>query len=146
MYWILELRNRHLFIIDSLTLAIIPALALTLFIGGFGWWPERSRALFSYTLIAYIVKMSIFYMFGLYNRYWRYANVNEVLWIFATVSLATLIIWILNLSLQMIFEGHVLGLPRSIPLLDGVLTFLAFGNKKNDRNSLQRVKKTVTMT
>ena len=51
MHWILELRNRHLFIIDSLTLAIIPALALTLLIGGFGWWPERSRALFSYHLL-----------------------------------------------------------------------------------------------
>jgi FlaA1/EpsC-like NDP-sugar epimerase len=72
-------------------------------------------------------KLITLHAFGLYRHYWRYASINEV----TELTLATLnaifwqsvILYALYQSPQNWFES----IPRSLPLLDGILWFLLIG-------------------
>jgi FlaA1/EpsC-like NDP-sugar epimerase/lipopolysaccharide/colanic/teichoic acid biosynthesis glycosyltransferase len=119
---ILRLRNRHILMLDILALAILPALALSLRLEGLDWWPEHGRALILYTLVALVVKVSIFYTLGLYNRYWAYAGVNDLVTVAIAGSLSTLAVVVLFLYLHPILEPYCLAMFRSVPVIDGLLT------------------------
>jgi FlaA1/EpsC-like NDP-sugar epimerase/lipopolysaccharide/colanic/teichoic acid biosynthesis glycosyltransferase len=119
---ILRLRNRHILMLDILALVILPALALSLRLEGLGWWPEHGRALILYTLVALVVKVSIFYALGLYNRYWAYAGVNDLVTVAIAGSLSTLAVVLLFLYLHPILEPYCLAMFRTVPVIDGLLT------------------------
>ncbi len=124
---ILQVRNRYLLIVDILALLLIPTLALTLRLDRFNWWPDVGPALVLFTLVALLVKLPIFYKMGLYHRYWRYAGVNDLTRVAISVGLSTtgvlVIFWAANASLTQ----YSLAIYRTVPVIDGLLTFLAIG-------------------
>jgi FlaA1/EpsC-like NDP-sugar epimerase len=64
------------------------------------------------------VKLSSFYLFGLYRGMWRYTSIDDIINIFfATLFSSALIV------LLLLFSHHFLGYSRSVFLLDMVFTF-----------------------
>src|SRR5690606_28882429 len=66
------MRNRHLFLVDivAIALAVWAAFAFR-----FGWLFAQERTEFYlFILIAIPVKLTAFYVFGVYRRYWRFAG------------------------------------------------------------------------
>jgi FlaA1/EpsC-like NDP-sugar epimerase/lipopolysaccharide/colanic/teichoic acid biosynthesis glycosyltransferase len=127
---LLRLRNRHILLLDVLALSILPALALSLRLEGLDWWPEHGRALLLYTLVALTAKVSIFYALGLYNRYWCYAGVNDMVTAVIAVFLSTTALVVLFVYLHPILELHGLAMFRTVPVIDGLLTPLpALGSR-----------------
>ena len=126
---LLQLRNRHFFISDILLLAIAPTLALSLRVN-LPWGVGYAPALILFTLTALTIKLTTFYFFRLYGRYWRFASIDAMLSVIWGVALATGFIT----GLAYLFQGLDLvegaGLPRSVPLIDGILTLLIVGGTR----------------
>jgi FlaA1/EpsC-like NDP-sugar epimerase/lipopolysaccharide/colanic/teichoic acid biosynthesis glycosyltransferase len=121
---ILKLRNRHILLLDMVALSVLPALALSLRLEGLDWWPAHDRALLLYTLVALMVKVSIFYVLGLYNRYWCYAGVNDLTMVALAVGLSTTVLTVLFVHLHPILDPYCLAMYRTVPVIDGLLTVL----------------------
>lgn len=122
MFWN-NLRNRHFFVLDVVLLLFTPALALTL---RDDLTPSGTYALplLWLTVLALLVKLPLFYFFGLYNRYWRYASVDDMLTILTSVFLATVVVTGAFFAAQAFGLLFGNGFPRSVPFLDGLLTLL----------------------
>lgn len=124
------MRNRHLFLLDIVLLVMTPILALVLRVDAASWVASYPPALVRFTLLALIIKLTTFFLFGLYRRYWRYASVDELLSIVLAVSSATLII------AGLFFGAGILGLetgkslPRLVPFIDGLLTLVVVGGSR----------------
>ena len=124
------MRNRHFFLLDIVLLSLMPILALALRVDSASWVASYQPALIHFTILALAVKLPVFFMFGLYRRYWRYASVDELVSIILAVGSATLIV------AGLFFGGGILGLdagrslPRSIPFIDGLLTMVVVGGSR----------------
>lgn len=133
---LLKLRNRHLFLLDFMALLVTPALALTLRVDGLHWWQDCSQALLFFTLISLMVKLPIFYMGGLYCRYWRYAGVMDLIRVLVAIGYSTTVLTFLFAGCQMWLVEYGLNSPRTLPILDGILTTLAVGGSRTGLRGL----------
>jgi FlaA1/EpsC-like NDP-sugar epimerase len=124
---LLGLRNRHFFMLDVLALLFIPALALTLRLDRLDWWPRFGQALIFFTVVALVLKVPIFYRLGLYRRYWCFASINDLILALIGVGLSTAILTVVFVGTQASLSRYGLASPRTLPLLDGMLTCLAVG-------------------
>lgn len=115
---LLSFRNRHLFFLDAILLALIPLLALALRLDEPSKALQYRAPLGRYILLTLLLKGAIFYAFGLYRRYWRYASIEELVLIIKAVGVAAVAITLLFFA----FHDPWLNLPRSLPLLDFFLT------------------------
>ncbi len=122
-------RNRYFFILDILILALTPAIALALRVN-LPWDERYTFGLLYYTLFSILVKIIIFYIFGFYKRLWRYASVDAIISILWGVGISSVII---TGMVSILFGSGLLVdiyLPRSIPLIDGMLTFIIIGGTR----------------
>jgi FlaA1/EpsC-like NDP-sugar epimerase len=134
--FLLKLRNRHFFALDLAALVVIPALALALRLDGFQELPRYAGALLVFTLIGLVLRLLVFWRAGLYGRYWRYASVDEIALIVLAVAAATTINTLLFFTLRLLPPCSSAPqflctpaplLPRSMPLIDGMLILIAVG-------------------
>jgi FlaA1/EpsC-like NDP-sugar epimerase len=79
-----------------------------------------------FILLSIAVKIPIYYLFGLYRRYWRYASVQEMMNILGatTVSAVALAILLLGVFLPL---GQFGGFPGSILVIDWLLSLFLIG-------------------
>jgi len=124
-----RLRNRHFLLLDILLLCLTPALALFLRVDGVEAMRPFLSRLAAYTLAALVVRLAIFYPFGLYNRYWRSATVDELIQTILAVLSSTILITLLYFGVRL-FGVETFAVPRSLPLLDGLLTLIAVGGTR----------------
>lgn len=122
----LHWRNRHFFLVDAIGLALIPTIALILrtdlVSAVAGYFPYLVR----YTIFNLVVCLSVFYAFGLYSRYWRYASIDELIQIALSVVTAMAMVSAAFFG-SYAFELKIFDLPRSIPLISGLLTLIWVG-------------------
>ena len=117
------LRNRQVLLLD------LPAIALAVF-GAFvlrlDWFLTGFTALFWPCLLcALLLKPPVFFAFGLYGRYWRYASVREFLEILVGVSAASVA---LALAVMAGIAVEIFpGFPRSILFIDWLITLWLVG-------------------
>lgn len=134
----LKLRNRHLFIIDAITFLITPLLALILRLDGSVELDSYKFGLAVVTILFLIVKLSLFITQGFYKRYWRYASRDELMQI-AVLMTSAVVVEILGFNLLYYFTNFsVNNLPRSLPLLDGMLSLLFVGGIRFSICELER--------
>ncbi|QOJ30168.1 MAG: polysaccharide biosynthesis protein [Ignavibacteriales bacterium] len=118
-----DLRNRHFVYIDLIFLLITPLIAYVLRFDG--EFPQHSNALTGIlyaTLIFTAVKMLVFYLLGLYRRFWKTASIDELailLFIGLNASIAQFIVF---LAIRKIPGLHMESLPYSFSLLDSILS------------------------
>ncbi|MEP6757288.1 MAG: hypothetical protein ABJA67_17410, partial [Chthonomonadales bacterium] len=86
------LRNRHIFILDVVSLSVLPTIALVLRLDGFKSLGYYGPELLKYTICALFARVIIYRMFGLYNRYWRYASVDDMVQIVAGVATSSVFV------------------------------------------------------
>ncbi len=120
-------RNRHVFGFDILAFCFIPAAALVLRLDGFAAASQFLVPLVVYTLLSFIWKLAVFYPLGLYNRYWLYASVDELGTVVVSNVVSMAIGIVLFFSVFRPLEVLPMNFPRSIPIIDGLLTTLIVG-------------------
>lgn len=98
-----------LLVIDMAIVATIPFLVLFIRFEGIVDFRYYNMLLGLIPVII-IVRLSTFYIFGLYNRLWRYASINELLTICGAVTVSSLIIFAYTFAIEM-------KLPRSVHIL-----------------------------
>lgn len=124
---LLLLRNRHFLFLDFLIISLTPLLALVLRTDDLGSLERYAHSLLIYTVISILIKLPVFYFCGLYRRYWRYASLDELTLIGAASLLSTSVA-ALGMFLFASFSLLVSSpLPRSVPIIDGLLVFLCVG-------------------
>jgi FlaA1/EpsC-like NDP-sugar epimerase len=137
---LLKLRNRHLFIFDIVVFAITPFLALILRLDGDLALQPYIWDLLTATLLFLIVKIGVFYSFGFYRRYWRYASVEELTYVamlvVAAVVIQTLLFDVVNFTIPWAIDR----LPRSLPVLDGLLSCIFIGALRFSLRVVERVR------
>jgi len=138
------LRNRYLLPVDLLLIALAAGGSFVARLEGEGLAPYRLTLLI-YTVLALLSKPAIFYLLGLYQRYWRYASIGEAVTILEATALATLSMIVLAYLIAPIFYPFP-AVPRSIPFIDGLLTTLLVGGARfalrylGDRATLSRLR------
>jgi len=129
MTMIFRLRNRHFFVFDVLFCALVPILALSMRLG-FSLREEYLPAVLIFTIIGVLIKLPTFYIWGLYRRFWRFASIEAMV----SVSVAVFLALSLTTGIYFLFQGYLLPvrplLPRSIPIMDGILTTITVGGSR----------------
>src|SRR3970040_1286854 len=126
----LFLRGRHFVLIDTVIIILSYYLSYVVRfdLGKYTEYYDRF-SLFAFVLI--IVRLPIFYGFGLYQRLWRYASVKELFEIIFAVSagsgLALVSLTVANLF--QLFPGYI-AFPRSIFALEWMLTLILIGGSR----------------
>jgi FlaA1/EpsC-like NDP-sugar epimerase len=135
-----RLRNRHFLALDALLFLAIPTLALALRLDRFPP-PERHYAALALLTVLFAgIKLTVFYVAGLYRRYWRYASVDELLDLVNAGVLAFCLQFALFFGLLRPLLPFVYEFPRSIPLLDGMLTLLLAGGVRYSVRVAERLR------
>ena len=124
----LMLRNRHFFLIDLALLptAAIVSFALRLDAAGMQSW---TSAILVWIILSVPIKLLVFYWFGLYRQFWRYASVDELVLIALATAVGEIVAAALLFAVVIPLSG-VDSCPRSIPLIDGLLTLLVVGGPR----------------
>ncbi|MBH8562369.1 polysaccharide biosynthesis protein [Nostoc sp. CENA67] len=136
---LLKLRNRHLFICDMIVFSITPFLALLLRLDGNVEPQEYILELGIATILFLAVKLTVFWNYGFYKRYWRYASIEELIYIamlmVGAVAIQTMLFEGIDNTLYPVIET----LPRSLPLLDGLLSCIFIGALRFSFRVVERV-------
>ena len=117
------MRNRYVFLTDVVA---IGSAAFGAFVLRFDWLFFQYRPEFPVFLVAaLLIKPTIFYGFGLYRRYWRYASVRDLnAVVFATGAAAVAMSLFVGLTLPF---GLIQEFSRAVLVIDSLLTLLAVG-------------------
>jgi len=123
-----RLRNRFVFIGDLLVIiiSVMGSFALRLDVGEL---PFYFPAILVMTAVALLIKLPIYYFFGLYRRMWIYASINELKLIataVTTASVATTGLMLLLLGTEMVRPG----MPRSALGIDWLLSLVLIGGSR----------------
>lgn len=127
--------------IKKLSIVVFDALALSFTIIVSFWirigWPLRPQYLHfleSYIIPFILVKLIIFYLFGMYRRLWRYASIHELRIIIQAVG---------SSSLMILFLSYALGtvpIPRTVLIVDGLLTMIMVGGIRFSGRTLSELR------
>jgi FlaA1/EpsC-like NDP-sugar epimerase len=117
-----KVRNRHWFIFDITIFAMTPLLALSLRLDGDLNLQEYILPLEIATVLFLVVKLIVFWGCGFYKRYWRYASIEEVIYIFTLMMGVIVIQTTLFNILDKTFNMLLGNLPQSLPILEGILS------------------------
>ncbi len=120
-------RNRYFVVFDGLMALLTPAIAMLLRQDVASWSPEECRGLVVFVVLSVVVKLPVFYRYGLYNRYWRYAGINEVLAVSTAVGVTTTRLFVLAMVQRLLHVFPHVSFPLSVPLIDGLLSFVILG-------------------
>ena len=137
---LLNLNNRHFFLLDGLFFCLTPFLAMILRLDDLATLQEYYSGLAIATIAFSVVKLVTFTIGGFYKRYWKYASIDELIEI-AALTTTAVVIEIVLLSVVHYTIGsdseHYL-VPRSLPLLDGILTFILIGGVRFSIRAAER--------
>jgi FlaA1/EpsC-like NDP-sugar epimerase/EAL domain-containing protein (putative c-di-GMP-specific phosphodiesterase class I) len=136
---LLSLRNRHFLLIDTICLAIAPVLALAIRLDDSFTLAPYLYGLAVATVLFVAVKLTVFYTCGFYRRYWRYAGIDELAQIAVLIGVALALETILFQGLAHLSIFGVNKLPRSLPLLDAMLSFLFIGGIRFSIPAIERL-------
>ena len=120
-------RNRVFVGADLVGWIAIPFLALALRLDSFAGFGTYLPHLAVFAGVAIVVKTTVFVSFKIYRRYWRYASVEDLMLIVAaavTAAVGTAIAYYLVANTVV---DALPRLPRSVPVIDGMLSLLYVG-------------------
>ena len=122
-----QIKNSHLLVADIIIFLLTPLLALVLRLDGDIEISSYVFELAVATILFLVIKVSVFASFGFYQRYWRYASIEELTYIGILIASAVLIQTLLFDFGQYIFHLPLSRLPQSLPLIDGLLSCIFVG-------------------
>jgi FlaA1/EpsC-like NDP-sugar epimerase len=119
------MRNRHLFLLDAVSLVLSPLIAFLVRFEDMQWLGDNLRLVLAYILLAGPVRLLVFVSLGMYRRLWRHASIGELRRILAVGAVAAMLtaflgLWVLPAT--HITAGRV---PFSVVFIDSFLTTAA---------------------
>jgi len=119
------MRNRHLLLLDAVSLVAAPVIAFAVRFEDFSWLGDNLRMVLPYVFLAGPLRLAVFYNLGMYRRLWRQASIGELKQILvaggvAAVCAAAIGLWFMPAS--QITPGRV---PFSVIFIDAFLTTAA---------------------
>ncbi|WP_026731763.1 polysaccharide biosynthesis protein [Fischerella sp. PCC 9605] len=136
---LLKLRNRHFLIVDIIVFLFTPSLALFLRLDGNLVLESYKPDLANATILFLVVKLSVFWSFGFYRRYWRYASIEELTYISMLVTATVVVQTLLFNFLEYIPYVALEKLPRSLPFIDGLLSCIFIGALRFSVRAVERI-------
>ncbi|MGD2058710.1 MAG: nucleoside-diphosphate sugar epimerase/dehydratase [Anaerolineales bacterium] len=121
-----QVRNRYLLAADIFLIitAVLASFALRLDVGPvFTFYLPSALQMVA---IAIIIKPAIYYLFGMYRRYWVYASVRELRLIFIATITASAAVG-LTVVVVRALGGFAVGFPRSVIGIDWLLSLFSVG-------------------
>lgn len=114
-----HMRNRYLLVADVLSVMLA---AWAAFAFWFGWLFADTRPEFiPFLILAVIFKISVFFAFGMYRRYWRYAGFWDLVAIVMANCAASILLAAAMVGMRLL-DWIPVGFSRSIPPLDLLFT------------------------
>jgi FlaA1/EpsC-like NDP-sugar epimerase len=115
------MRNRFVLLAD---VCLIPLAAFAAFALRFDWRFYTYRPEFLFFVIAAVaIKPAVFYWFGMYRRYWRYASLPDMMAVLLASS-ASLVAMGVFVTARLLYDPE-LEFARAVLLIDGLLTLTA---------------------
>ncbi|UCC52571.1 MAG: polysaccharide biosynthesis protein, partial [Anaerolineaceae bacterium] len=130
LLFLMRMRNRHFLLLDTMALLLTPTIALIMLADGLSWWPDGIQALIFYTVIALVIQLVIFFRMSLYNCYWQYAGIIEQIRIALAAAVSTIIVMAVYAATHRYLVRYGLTTPLSLPIIAGLLTFVAVGGSR----------------
>jgi len=124
-----NLRNRHLLLFDLFLLPMAALMAFALRLDS-EVLQTYVRAMLVYALFAPVIKIPLFGLLGLYNRFWRYASVDELILLAGAAAIGGLVQGVFFLGGRVLLPDLVPAVPRSIPLIDILVTGIAIATPR----------------
>lgn len=121
-----QIRNRYLLVADIFLIitAVLASFALRLDVGPvFTFYLPSALQMVA---LAVILKPAIYYLFGMYRRYWVYASVRELRLIFIATTSASAAVGLMVVLLRAL-GGFAVGFPRSVIGIDWLLSLFSVG-------------------
>lgn len=137
--WLMQLRNRHFILSDGIIFLITPILAIQLRLESFFGPASYGFSLILVAILFLVVKLGLLYVFGFYKRYWRYASIDELTQLTMLMAAATVLQALLFYLLHRWFNSFGENLPRSLPLLDGILSLILVGGLRFSVRAVERI-------
>jgi len=119
-----NLRNRHFFLIDLGICIISPFLTLFLRLDGDINFLNYGLGLLYTTILFTLVKLTIFYFFELYRRFWKTASIDELARLVYIGANAVLIQTFLFVILRSFINLPFVDMPFSFPVMEGILAMI----------------------
>ncbi len=135
---LIRLRNCHFLVIDIVFFLLTPLLALELRLDGAVDLNIYQTGLLWVTLLFLLLKISLLYLLGFYKRCWKYASVDELQQISMTLVVEIVLQSLVFNGLQP-FIPALQTLPRSLPILDAILSFLLVGALRFSVRTVERL-------
>ncbi len=123
-----QIRNRFVFIGDIalIIVSVLGSFALRLDVGQL---PFYFPAVALMCAVALLIKIPVYYLFGLYRRLWMYASTGELRLI--TVAVTTASVLTSGVMAVLIVTGRVLpGMPRTALGIDWLLSLILIGGSR----------------
>ena len=122
------IRNRFFSLSDLLLTALSATLAFEIRLDIPLFWSYLPICI-PFVFLAIAIKLPVYYLFGLYRRYWRYASVREMLNIFGATLVSSAILSFLVLVLFLPL-GWFDRFPRSVLIIDWLLSLFFVGGTR----------------
>ncbi|ELS03316.1 putative nucleoside-diphosphate sugar epimerase [Xenococcus sp. PCC 7305] len=133
---VLSLDNRKFLFLDTIIFLLAPLISAIIRLDNLSSLGQYASGLIIATVIFLVIKLGIFITCNLYKHYWRYASIDEIIKI-AALIVAAIILEILVFGLiELIFSVRLI--PSSLPLLDGILSFILVGGTRFSIRALER--------
>ncbi|MEX2110714.1 MAG: hypothetical protein WD802_08940, partial [Gemmatimonadaceae bacterium] len=120
-----RMRNRHLLLLDAVSLVASPIIAFAIRFEEFGWIGQNPRMVLPYILLAGPVRLSVFYGLGMYRRLWRHASIGELRQILFAGGVAACLAALIGFWVLPISGITPLRIPISVVFMDALLTTAA---------------------
>ncbi|MBM3746341.1 MAG: polysaccharide biosynthesis protein [Acidobacteria bacterium] len=122
------MRGRHLLFLDLIAAGLAAGAAFVIRFDTPFFWPHLVQAWLFPPLVV-LLRLPIYYVFGLYRRMWRYASVDEFMAIAKAVALGSILI-----TAVLVVQGAPvrigMGFPRSVIVIEGMLSLLLLGGAR----------------
>jgi FlaA1/EpsC-like NDP-sugar epimerase len=123
---LIQIRNRFLLLIDLILIitSVLASFALRLDLGpAFSYYMPSALKMVA---VALLIKPIVYFLFGLYRRYWVYASIRELRLIFFATVAASVWVSVVVLFIRSL-GGFVEGFPRSVLGIDWLLSLFSVG-------------------
>lgn len=135
--WMHQMRNNHFFLIDTIVLLGVPLLALAIRVDDWATFTAYFPNVLAVIPVLLGIKLALLHFLKFYRCYWRYASIDELVMILKFAVIA----FILESLVLQGFNYSVItyNLPRSLPLLDGLLSSLLVGGVRFSLCMMERL-------
>lgn len=137
---VFPIRNRYFFLFDVFLFVLTPVLSMIIRNEGSLDFLRQPDDLVTVIVVFGAIKLLLFTVGGLYQQMWQHASIDEL----AKVGLLGLLVIVGNVlsysALSVIHPSFVSTIPRSIPIIDGVLSLLFVGGTRFSVRILDRLR------